>query len=84
MRNGREQQLPYGATPVHCDPSSVPGPGNLHVRRQVRITVEVEASIPAIVSDADELIWAGSMLTITVFLVFVFCTRKFFRTEAQG
>ena len=49
------EQLPSGATPLHYDLSLVPNSANLSFRGQVRITIDVKASTPAIVLNADEL-----------------------------
>jgi aminopeptidase N len=56
------EQLPSGVTALHYDLALVPNAANLSFRGRVRITIDVNASTPAIVLNADELVLDRTVL----------------------
>jgi len=56
------EQLPSGVIPIHYDLALVPDAANLTFRGRVKITINVKASAPAIVLNADELVLDKAVL----------------------
>ena len=49
------ERLPAGVTPIHYDLALVPDSAHLSFRGRVRIDIEVQTAVPAVVLNADEL-----------------------------
>jgi aminopeptidase N len=56
------EQLPSGVTPIHYDLALVPDPDGLTFNGRVGITINVQATTPAIILNSDELVFDKALL----------------------